>query len=67
MAIPKPEETAEQQRIALTQMQALFEELKLHFPNIDTLSMGMSDDMPVAIECGSTMVRIGTAIFGART
>ena len=66
MAIPKPEDTPDQQRIALAKMQTLFEELKAHFPNIDTLSMGMSDDMPVAIECGSTMVRIGTAIFGAR-
>lgn len=66
MAIPKPEDTPEKQRIALTQMQTLFEQLKQHFADVDTLSMGMSDDMPVAIECGSTMVRIGTAIFGAR-
>ncbi|NMV27065.1 YggS family pyridoxal phosphate enzyme, partial [Vibrio parahaemolyticus] len=35
-------------------------------PEIDTLSMGMSGDMTAAIEAGSTMVRIGTAIFGAR-
>lgn len=67
MAIPKPEDTPDQQRIALEKMQTLFEELKAHFLNIDTLSMGMSDDMPVAIECGSTMVRIGTAIFGSRS
>ncbi|MCH5331788.1 MAG: alanine racemase, partial [Alistipes sp.] len=32
----------------------------------DTLSMGMSDDYPLAIECGSTMVRVGSKIFGAR-
>jgi uncharacterized pyridoxal phosphate-containing UPF0001 family protein len=32
----------------------------------DTVSMGMSDDYPLAIECGSTMVRVGTMIFGAR-
>ncbi|KAE9537066.1 YggS family pyridoxal phosphate-dependent enzyme [Ursidibacter arcticus] len=66
MAIPKPESEPEQQRIALAQMQTLFEQLKCHFKDIDTLSMGMSDDMQTAIECGSTMVRIGTAIFGAR-
>ena len=36
------------------------------YPDIDTLSMGMSGDMEAAIEAGSTMVRIGTAIFGAR-
>lgn len=35
-------------------------------PDFDTLSMGMSHDYPLAIECGATMVRIGTAIFGAR-
>ena len=32
----------------------------------DTVSMGMSDDYPAAIECGSTLVRVGTAIFGPR-
>jgi pyridoxal phosphate enzyme (YggS family) len=36
-------------------------------PHFDILSMGMSDDYPVAISCGSTMVRIGSAIFGYRT
>ena len=66
MAIPKPESDPEQQRIALEQMHKLFEQLKCHFGGIDTLSMGMTDDMQTAIECGSTMVRIGTAIFGAR-
>lgn len=34
--------------------------------DFDTLSMGMSDDYPAAVECGSTMVRIGSSIFGAR-
>ena len=49
-------------------MSELFEQLKQALSNqqIDTLSMGMTDDMPSAIKCGSTMVRIGTAIFGAR-
>lgn len=66
MAIPKPESEPSQQQIALRQMKALFETLKQIAPQIDTLSMGMSDDMQTAIECGSTMVRIGTAIFGSR-
>lgn len=66
MAIPKPESEIAQQKIALKQMQSLFQELQTEFDGIDTLSMGMSDDMQAAIECGSTMVRIGTAIFGAR-
>ena len=45
----------------------LFELLQPYFgPRFDTLSMGMSADYPLAVECGSTMVRIGSAIFGAR-
>ena len=45
----------------------IFEELKPRFSEaFDTLSIGMSDDYPLALEYGSTMVRIGTAIFGAR-
>lgn len=67
MAIPKPESEPEQQKIVLAQMNELFLQLQSKFEGIDTLSMGMSDDMQSAIECGSTMVRIGTAIFGARS
>ncbi|QIM67207.1 YggS family pyridoxal phosphate enzyme [Mannheimia granulomatis] len=66
MAIPKPETEPTQQKVALRKMQQLFDRLQTEFDGIDTLSMGMSDDMQSAIECGSTMVRIGTAIFGAR-
>ena len=66
MAIPKPEHEPAQQKIALSKMQQLFNRLQAEFEGIDTLSMGMSDDMAAAIECGSTMVRIGTAVFGAR-
>ena len=47
-------------------MKDLFNRLQQQFESVDTLSMGMSDDMASAIECGSTMVRIGTAIFGER-
>ena len=44
-----------------------FAELKEYFgAEFDTLSMGMSDDYPIAIEYGSTEVRIGSTIFGAR-
>ena len=68
MAIPAQTENIAEQEIAFKKMAALFEQLKQAFPAqpIDTLSMGMTDDMPSAIKCGSTMVRIGTAIFGAR-
>ncbi len=47
-------------------MAAAFAALKARYPMVDTLSLGMSDDMEAAIAAGSTMVRIGTAIFGAR-
>lgn len=66
MAIPKPESDPARQRIALAQMHQLFAQLQGEFEGVDTLSMGMSDDLTTAIACGSTMVRIGTAIFGSR-
>lgn len=44
----------------------LFQELKLTDSNISILSIGMSGDYPIAIDCGSNMVRIGSAIFGTR-
>ena len=48
-------------------IQTIFNELKPRFGDyFDTLSIGMSDDYPIALEYGSTMVRIGTAIFGHR-
>lgn len=48
------------------QMQRLFAQTKLSHPQLDTLSMGMSQDYTIAIDEGATMVRIGSAIFGAR-
>jgi pyridoxal phosphate enzyme (YggS family) len=62
MAIPEP--GADRSRYA--EVRKIFDLLKGEFA-LDTLSMGMSDDMDIAIAEGSTMVRIGTAIFGART
>ena len=47
-------------------MQHLFKKLQAQYPTVDTLSMGMSNDLDIAIKHGSTMVRIGTAIFGER-
>lgn len=49
-----------------SQMHQLFCDLKDNYSNIDTLSLGMTQDMETAIKCGTTMVRIGTKIFGAR-
>ena len=48
-------------------MQHLFKKLQAQYPTVDTLSMGMSNDLALAIAYGSTMVRIGTAIFGERS
>lgn len=54
------------QRAQFRIMHQLFDELKRESPEIDTLSMGMSQDYRVAIEEGATLVRVGSAIFGAR-
>ena len=68
MAIPAATENEQDQMQVFRQMELLFRRLQQEFPTdqIDTLPMGMSDDMASAIKCGSTMVRIGTAIFGKR-
>jgi PLP dependent protein len=60
MAIPAPGAGAD-----FTKMKRLYDELRGRF-GLDTLSMGMTDDMDQAIAAGATMVRIGTAIFGRR-
>jgi hypothetical protein len=66
MAIPKDTANESEQRASLSKMQALFARCQKIVPEFDTLSMGMSNDMDLAIEYGSTMVRVGTGIFGAR-
>ena len=49
------------------ELQQLFLQLQQQYPTVDTLSLGMSNDLDKAIAHGSTMVRIGTALFGERT
>ena len=66
MTIPDPTETDAQMRAVHAQAKALFEALRQQGLPLDTLSMGMSADMEAAIAEGSTMVRVGTAIFGKR-
>lgn len=66
MVIPAARKTIESQREVFRRTRALFEELSLQYPHFDTLSMGMSADMEAAIAEGSTIVRIGTAVFGSR-
>lgn len=61
MAIPEPGAD----RARYRELKALYDKLKGR-PDFDTLSVGMSDDMELAIAEGATMVRIGSAIFGAR-
>lgn len=66
MTIPEPAETDAQMRAVHAQAKTLLEALRQQGLSLDTLSMGMSADMEAAIAEGSTMVRVGTAIFGKR-
>jgi pyridoxal phosphate enzyme (YggS family) len=66
MAIPEPSDEFEAQQSAFLKVRDLFEQIQRHIPHIDTLSMGMSQDLEAAIAEGATIVRIGTDIFGAR-
>jgi pyridoxal phosphate enzyme (YggS family) len=66
MAIPAPAPDPAVRRAAFARMRKLFDALRAKHRDIDTLSMGMSDDLALAIAEGATMVRIGTALFGAR-
>ncbi len=63
MCIPAPSDAPDEQRAAFARLRALRDELALE---LDTLSMGMSQDLEAAIAEGATWVRIGTALFGAR-
>ena len=67
MAIPAPLEGFEAQRLPHRALRRLFEHLCSRGLELDTLSMGMSDDLEAAIAEGATMVRVGTAIFGLRS
>jgi pyridoxal phosphate enzyme (YggS family) len=67
MAIPAPEASAERQRIPLKILREALERLQNEgLDELDTLSMGMSDDLEAAVQEGATQLRIGTAIFGRR-
>jgi PLP dependent protein len=67
MAIPEPAETLDAQRIPHARLRELMNTLRADGLDLDTLSMGMSADLEAAVLEGATIVRIGTAIFGART
>lgn len=66
MAIPRPRETYEQQLAVFMRVKQLFDGLHAQGLQLDTLSMGMSGDFQAALAAGSTMVRIGTKLFGPR-
>ena len=66
MAIPKPWPDEARRIAGFERMRELFLGLRASAPGIDTLSMGMSHDFEAALRCGATLVRIGTALFGAR-
>ena len=70
MCIPPPAQQFELQRAGFEQLAGLLQQLRLQLANdncqLDTLSMGMSEDFEAAIAAGATWLRIGTALFGAR-
>lgn len=67
MAIPEPLPDFEQRRLGFRRMRDLFDLLRVGYPEVDTLSMGMSEDFVLAISEGATMIRVGSALFGPRT
>lgn len=66
MTLPAPAPNAAAAQAVHRQARELFDALNAQGIALDTLSMGMSADLDAAVACGSTMVRVGTAIFGAR-
>ncbi len=66
MAIPEPAPDFEAQRALFLRAAAVFDQLRAAGIVLDTLSLGMSADLEAAVAAGSTMVRVGTAIFGRR-
>lgn len=66
MCIPEPREASQDRHIPFAKLRYCMEDLNARGFRLDTLSMGMSDDLDAAIAEGSSIVRIGTALFGAR-
>ena len=66
MAIPEPAQGFDAQRAPHRALRLLQQQLQAQGLELDTLSIGMSDDLEAAVAEGSTMVRVGTAVFGAR-
>lgn len=67
MAIPAPADDALSAREPYRRLRALFDAIRAQGQPLDTISAGMTDDLEAAIAEGSTLIRIGTAIFGSRS
>ena len=67
MSIPRPSDDLQVRRASFRALHGCFNHLRLAFAQIDTLSIGMSEDFELAIEEGANLVRVGSAIFGARS
>jgi pyridoxal phosphate enzyme (YggS family) len=67
ICIPPPDADMDAQRRRFDELAALLARLNAQGAHLDTLSMGMSADLEAAISAGATIVRVGTALFGART
>lgn len=66
MTIPPASEDPAEQRRWFAEARAVYERMRAEIPGVDTLSMGMSGDLEAAIAEGSTMIRVGSALFGPR-
>jgi pyridoxal phosphate enzyme (YggS family) len=66
MTIPRPTPDPAEQRLQFAMLRQLYEQARQAGLAVDTLSMGMSDDLEAALLEGATLVRVGTAIFGQR-
>jgi len=66
MAVPAPTEDLRIQREQFRRLKTIYDDIRSTGIELDTLSMGMSDDLEAAVAEGSTIVRVGTAIFGRR-
>jgi PLP dependent protein len=66
MGMPEPGIGEAKTREQFLALREVFERARAKYASVDTFSIGMSDDLEIAVACGSTMVRVGTALFGAR-
>ncbi|HWK73602.1 MAG TPA: YggS family pyridoxal phosphate-dependent enzyme [Povalibacter sp.] len=66
MALPPPRDSFDEQKVLFDRLTTVLQQLNAQGFGLDTLSMGMSGDLEAAVAAGSTLVRVGTALFGER-